>query len=56
MMKGCATNYSCTGDTRIKLQLKLHSDDNEVLASVKHALCIRNHTVAVNIKISVGCV
>lgn len=55
-MERCATNYSCTSDSGIKLRLKLHCDEKQGLENVKHALYIMSHMVAVNIKMSLGCV
>jgi len=56
VMERCATNYSCTSDNGIKLHLKLHCDEKQGLENVKHELYIMRHTVAVNIKMSLGCV
>ena len=56
VMERCATNYFCTSDSGITLHLKLHCDEKQGLENVKYALYIMSHTVAVNIKMSLGCV
>lgn len=56
VMERCATNYSCTSDIGIKLHLKLHCAEKQGLENVKRGLYIMRHMVAVNIKMSFGCV
>lgn len=56
VMERCATKYSCTSDSGIRLHLQLHCDEKQDLENVKHALYIMSHTVAVNINMSLGCV
>lgn len=54
VIERCATNYSCTGDSGIKLHPKLHLDEKQGLKNVKYALYIMTYSVAVNIKMCLG--
>jgi len=40
----------------VELHLKLHCDEKQSLENVKHELYITSYTVAVNIKMILGCV